>query len=251
MKIYSDRLREGLAAAIDTQMLAGTWQALHPKEVSKAISPAISVFLARARDAILRVLRSILPQAWAEGWVLGQQAARAVLGGLEQVDWGSWTPGDYAAAEAIAGPGLRQLLAAADITIQSIAESRLEELAAVLEATLASDVILRPPLPVPLPPQLSVSSLAAQLQDVLDNPARAELVAQAEIGRAQAEAARAEYAQAGTAEVEISTAEDDKVCPVCDAAAAVGAHPLGTAPMVLLHPRCRCAELPVLAGAHV
>jgi hypothetical protein len=96
---------------------------------------------------------------------------------------------------------------------------------------------------------LSVGDLARQLRDVLDNPSRAELVAQAEIGRAQAEAARAEYAVAGIAEVEISTAEDDKVCPVCDAAQAVGAHPVGSPPMVLLHPRCRCAELPVLAGA--
>ena len=77
----------------------------------------------------------------------------------------------------------------------------------------------------------------------------AELVAQAEIGRAQAEAARREYAEAGTTDVEISTAEDDKVCPVCDAAAKAGAHPLGSPPLVPLHPGCRCAELPVLAGA--
>ena len=46
----------------------------------------------------------------------------------------------------------------------------------------------------------------------------AELVAQAEIGRAQAEAARSVYAEEGVAEIEISTAADDKVCPVCDAA---------------------------------
>lgn len=249
MSIYAGRIREALAGAIDTRKLAETWQALHPTSVTKALGPAVAAILARARDAIMAALRAVLARLWAEGWALGQQAATAVLGGLEQVDWNGWTPGDYAAAEAIAGPGLRQLLADADITIKSIAESRLEELAAVLEATLASDVTLRPPLPEPLPPQLSVSSLAAQLQDVLDNPARAELVAQAEIGRAQAEAARTEYAQAGTAEVEISTAEDDKVCAVCEAARAVGAHPLGTPPMVLLHPRCRCAELPVLAGA--
>ena len=250
MKIYAGRIRDALAAAIDTGKLAEAWQALHPTAVTKAIPSALTVFLARARDAIIAALRAILPQAWTEGWVLGRQAALAVLGGLEEVDWGAWTPGDYAAAEAISGPGLRQLLDAADITIQSIAESRLEELSAVLEETLASDVMHRRPLPAPLEPSLSVGDLARQLRDVLDNPARAELVAQAEIGRAQAEAARTEYAQAGTAEVEISTAEDDKVCPVCDAARAVGPHPLGSPPMVLLHPRCRCAELPVLAGAH-
>jgi hypothetical protein len=217
-------------------------------EATKAISPVLSVFLDRAWTAISGVLKRILPRLYAEGWVLGQQAA-AALTAATGVDWGDWTPGDWEAAEAIAGAGLRELLDDAGIQIKSIADSRVEELADVLEATLASVETKRPPLPEPLPPMLSVGDLARQLEDVLDNPGRAELVAQAEIGRAQAEAARKVYAEQGVAEVEISTAEDGKVCPICDAAAQVGAHPVGTPPMVLLHPRCRCAELPVLAGA--
>lgn len=247
--MYAPLLAGALSDSIDTQKLAEAWQALHPRQVSKAIDPALAAFLAAAREAILRVLGRILPEAWTEGWALGQQAARAVLAGVKAVDWAGWTPGDYAAAEAIAGPGLRQLLSAQGITIQSIASSRLEELSAVLEATLASDEIYRPPLPAPLPPMLSVGDLARQLKDVLDKPERSWLVAQAEIGRAQAEAARVTYAENGVAEVEISTAADAKVCPVCEAAAEVGPHPVGSAPLVLLHPRCRCAELPVLAGA--
>lgn len=213
---------------------------------TKAINPILSVFLGRAWTAISDVLKRILPRLYAEGWVLGQQAATA-LTSATAVDWGAWTPGDWEAAEAIAGAGLRELLGDAGIQIKSIADSRVEELAAVLEATLASEETHRPPLPEPLPPMLSVGDLGRQLEDVLDNPSRAGLVAQAEIGRAQAEAARKVYAEEGVAEVEVSTAEDGKVCPICDAAAEVGAHPVGTPPMVLLHPRCRCAELPVLA----
>ena len=251
--MYTQKIRDALTASIDTGKLAAAWQALHPENVTKAIPPALAAFLAAARDAILAALRAILPQAWTEGWVLGQQAAEAVSDAAARVDWGGWTPGDYEAAEAIAGPGLRLLLDNAGIVIQSIAESRLEELSAVLEATLASDVTALPPVGEPIagephPPVLSVGDLAARLRSVLDNPSRAELVAQAEIGRAQAEAARTSYAQNGVTEVEISTAHDGKVCPVCEAAAAVGPHPVGTAPMVLLHPRCRCAELPVLAS---
>jgi len=79
---------------------------------------------------------------------------------------------------------------------------------------------------------------------VLDNPDRAELVAQAEIARAQASAARQVYAETGRTEVEVSTAEDDKVCPICDAAAKLGAHPLGAEPLVPLHP-----PLPVRGAA--
>lgn len=247
--MYAKQLRDALTGAIDTQKLAEAWQALHPDALSKALTPALRAFLKAARQAITSVLERILPRLWAEGWVLGQQAARKLTQGLAVVDWGDWTPGDYEAAEKIAGAGLRQLLADAGIRIKSIADSRLEELAEVLEATLRSDEVHRPPLPEPLPPMLSVGDLARQLQDVLDNPSRADPVAQAEIGRAQAEAARAVYAEEGISEVEIDTAEDDKVCPICKAAKDAGAHPVGTPPMVLLHPRCRCAELPVLAGA--
>jgi hypothetical protein len=275
VKLYARQIREALTGAIDTGKLAEAWGLLHPgvlgkggrpgrddsqnpslrsagmpaQDVTKAINPVLAAFLARAYTAILSALRAVLGRAWPEGWVLGQLSAQALTAGRETADWGAWTPGDYAAAEAIAGAGLRQLLDSSGIVIQSIAESRLEELSAVLEATLRSDETQRPPLPEPLPPMLSVGDLARQLLEVLDNPDRAELVAQAEIGRAQAEASRAEYAVAGIAEVEISTAEDDKVCPICGAAEKVGAHPLGSPPMVLLHPRCRCAELPVLAGA--
>jgi hypothetical protein len=246
--VYAKRIRAELAAAVDTRKLAEAWQALHPAAV-KAIPDALAAFLQRALDALTAALRRVLPPAWTEGWVLGQQAAQAVLDGTEP-DWGGWTPGDLAAAELIAGPGLRQLLDSEGIVIRSVAETRIEELAEVLEAALSSGITGQPPREPgeEFQPVLSVGDLAARLQDVLDNPSNAELVAQAEIGRAQAEAARTSYAQNGVTEVEISTAHDAKVCAACTAAAEAGPHPVGVPPMVLLHPRCRCAELPVLAS---
>jgi len=248
--VYAGRLQEALATSIDTDRLAEAWQALHPKDVTKSvIPPALSAFLGRAGQAISKGLQGVLTQLWTEGWVLGNRSALAAVDKLADVDWGAWTPGDYEAAQQIAGPGLRQLLADQNIRIKSIADSRLEELSQVLEDTLRSDEITREPGTSPLPPFLSVGDLAGRLRTVLDNPGRAELVAQAEIARAQASAARQVYAETGRTEVEISTAEDDKVCPVCDAAQKLGAHPLGSPPLVPLHPRCRCAELPVLAGA--
>lgn len=300
MSIYAGEVRDALAGSMDTGKLAEAWQALHPKQVSKATPPppsaapaatgaappatldgaaataagamatgALAAFMSRARAAITSALRPVLVNAWTEGWVLGQQSARAVTAPpaqppprppgrpsaprpepgpeavLHDVDWGSWTPGDHAAAEQIAGPGLRQLLGEQNIRIKSIADSRLEELSKILEDTLRSDEIRRKPTG-PLPPFLSVGDLASRLKSVLDNPANAELVAQAEIARAQAAASRQVYAETGRTEVEVSTAEDDHVCARCDAAAKLGPHPLGAEPLVPLHPRCRCAELPVL-----
>jgi len=248
---YAPQVRAAVAGSIDTQKLAEAWVALHPSSVSqaaKAVPPELRAFLSRAGQAISSALKGVLTRLWTEAWMLGNRSALAAVDQMDP-DWGSWTPGDYAAAAQVAGPGLRQLLGEAGIRIRSIADSRLEELSAVLEETLKSDEIRRTPGTAPLPPYLSVGDLAARLKSVLDNPANAELVAQAEIARAQATAARQVYLESGRSEVEISTAEDDEVCAECDAAEKLGAHPVGSPPLVPLHPRCRCAELPVLAGA--
>lgn len=246
MSVYAPRVQAAVAGAVDTRKLAEAWLALHP-ELSKAIPAALSSFLRAAGTAIAEALRGVLVKLWTEGWVLGNRSAMAVADALSP-DWGGWTPGDYAAAQQIAGVGLRDLLSEYGIRIRSIADSRLEELSAVLEETLRSDAIRRTPGTEPLPPFLSVQDLAVRLEAVLDNPANAELVAQAEIARAQATAARQVYAESGVTDVEVSTAEDAKVCPLCEAAAALGPHPLGSPPLVPIHPRCRCAEV-VAAGA--
>jgi hypothetical protein len=250
VSIYAAQVREATAGSVDTDRLAEAWVALHPSAVPQAAKalPELRAFLGRASQAIQRALAPVLTRLWTEGWVLGNRSALAASEGLADVDWGAWKPGDYAAAEQVAGPGLRQLLGEAGIRIKSIADSRLEELSLVLEETLRSDEIRRLPGTEPLPPYLSVGDLASRLKTVLDNPDRAELVAQAEIARAQATAARQVYAETGRTEVEISSAEDDKVCAQCQAAVDLGPHPLGSPPLVPIHPRCRCSELPVLAG---
>lgn len=245
--MYAGRVREAMAGSIDTTRLAEAWAALHPKDVTKAISPVLSAFLARASQAIQNALRAVLTRLWTEAWVLGNRSALAAAESLADVDWGGWTPGDYAAAEQIAGPGLRQLLGEAGIRIKSIADSRLEELSAVLEETLRSDEITREPTG-PLPPFLSVGDLAGRLRTVLDNPDRAELVAQAEIARAQVAAAYQVYAETGRTMIDVSTAEDDHVCVICEALEKANPHPLGSV-ILPAHPRCRCAPLPVLEPA--
>ena len=248
MSIYARQIRHALDGAVDTDKLAEAWRALHPGDVSKAIPAALSQFLAAAARAITGALAAVLPDAWTEGWVLGQVSAQALTGAGE-VDWGEWTPGDPRAAAVVAGPGLQQLLAEQNVRIKSIVQTRLQDLAAELEATLASNEVHRPPLPQPLPPVLSVGDLSRRLKAVLSNPSNAELVAHTEIARAQAQASRTVYRETGVTDVIVSTAEDDKVCPVCQAAEEAGPHPIGQPPMVPIHPRCRCAELPVLEPA--
>ena len=194
--MYAQRIRTALTGAIDTAKLAQAWAAIHPgafddeastASATKAVNPALAAFLARAAAAIRDALAAVLGQLWPEAWVLGQQAAQAVLEGAK-VDWRGWTPDDHAAARQIAGDGLRRLLADADIHIQSIAETRVGELADVLEAALASDVREIEPYHKPpgvysmqdvLPARNSIGDLAAKLENVLDNPSRAKMVARA------------------------------------------------------------------------
>ena len=250
MNVYTGRIRDALKGSMDTRALAEAWQALYPGSLAKAgdMSPVLAQFLQRAYQALLAALQAVLGKLWPEGWVLGQQAARAVVGAAE-VDWRGWTPGDHRAAEAIAGAELRRLLDESGIRIRSIAETRLEELADVLEQTLASDVTAIP-AEGPQPPVLSVGDLTRQLRDVLDRPGNAELVAWTEIARAQAEGARAAYAEAGHPEEDLITAHYARVCPHCEELAAANPHALGSIAMPV-HPRCRCAILPALAGQGV
>lgn len=269
--MYAARTREALRGAVDARKLAQEWAGLYPlalKAVASNVAanadrplhlakadagdPRVTQFLQAAYAAILAALRAVIHRMATEGWVLGQQAAQAVLGALEEQgqprpDWRGWAPGDHEAAAKVAGAGLRELLGQAGIRIKSIADSRIEELADVLEQTLASDVTAIT-AEGPLPPRLSVGDLARQLEQVLDNPERAELVAWTEISRAQAEAARTVYAESGYPMVDWITAGDARVCPLCEAAQASNPHALGAAPLVPMHPRCRCAEIPVLAS---
>jgi hypothetical protein len=258
VKVYAERIRHEMKGAVDTRKVAEAWAALHPAAfkslaaadlaehaAAKAIPSALTAFLSRFGQAIANALRNVLPDAWTEGWVLGQQSAEAVSADLADVNWASWTPGDVEAAVEVAGAGLRALLADQDITIQSIAESRLEELADVLAEFIGSDVAIRPELPAPLPPQFSVQMLADELENVLDNPSRAYMVAQSEIARAQGAAAEWVFRQMNIMQVQISTAADARVCERCAAAEAAGPRPVGTYHLGL-HPLCRCALIPVM-----
>lgn len=257
-RIYAGKLRHELKSAIDTRKLAEAWAALHPQGfTAKALDPSLQAFLARARDAIMAALAKILPGAWTEGWALGQQSALASAASLSgpsatvpAVDWGEWEPGDVEAAYQVAGSGLRDLLASQEITIKSIAGSRLEELGDILARYISSSETERPYLPEPVPPMYSVDALADELEGVLDNPERAMMVAHTEIARAQSQAAQWVFQSIGVTQVQVSTADDRRVCPRCQAAEDAGAQPVGTY-SVPLHPMCRCAivaAMPPLAA---
>jgi SPP1 gp7 family putative phage head morphogenesis protein len=97
---------------------------------------------------------------------------------------------------------------------------------------------------------LVAGATAAAIMALLVNVNSAAMVAQTEVTRAMAAGAAEVYRLNGDNLVEWVTAEDDHVCPLCDANEAAGPQFLGhafpsgaTAPPQ--HPRCRCALIPV------
>lgn len=160
------------------------------------------------------------------------------------IDWNAWIPGDSPAAAASAGKRLRKLIAAARIELP-MTSARIDEVAAILEATLAAQALAGPVT-------YSVQSLAAQLASVLDDPAAATPVAHTMMTLARSAAAVAGYLESGVTHVEWSAARDSRVCPDCRANSMAGPLLIGQ-PFPsggLLPPGCqgcRCALLPGVA----
>jgi hypothetical protein len=158
------------------------------------------------------------------------------------IDWNAWKPGDSPAAAASAGDRLRELAAAARIELPMTSE-RLDEVSAILEATLAPQALAGPVT-------YSVQSLAAQLASVLDDPADATPVAHTLMTLAQSAAAIAGYLESGVTHVEWSAARDSRVCPDCRANSLAGPLPIGQ-PFPsggLLPPGCQGCRCALLAG---
>jgi hypothetical protein len=157
------------------------------------------------------------------------------------IDWNAWKPADSPAAASGAGDRLRELAAAARVDLP-MTSARVDEVSAILEATLAAQARTGP--------VTSVQSLAAQLASVLDDPADATPVAHTLMTLARSAAAIAGYLESGSTHVEWSAARDSRVCPDCRANSLAGPLPIGQAfpSGGLLPPGCQGCRCALLAG---
>lgn len=187
-----------------------------------------------------------------EGTLAGRRSAQAVidakLDGLDldnpavvvSVNWDGWKPGHPEAARKIlSADGVevhwRDLLARDGITIESIAEGRLDEIAIVLADGLERGA--------------SPDEIATALRGVLDDSVWARKVAVTETNRALSAATLDEYAESGVDGKSWMTAFDQRVCKICKRNEDEGAIPLDAEfPSGQLHPPghpwCRCGLLP-------
>lgn len=233
---YAPLISRALLGQINPEQLTEAWL-LH-KADSGPVAAALH-WLGERVAGVVRALTRVFTGVYTEGYWTGQASAEALLS-AGVVDWGGWTPGDPEAAriliERTGGQlGLQRLLSAAGVTIGSVAQHRLGELAEVLADGIAAGT--------------NADALTRKVAAVLDDPKWAYLVALTEITRAVTAATLDSYGERGTRRADWFTALDDRVCPVCHGNAAAGpvavGHPFpsgDTGPPA--HPNCRCALAP-------
>lgn len=255
--VWAPRIRKALRRALNTRALAEAWLAASHPALRKAdeadlpddfsdqpdgpdvYGPDPGGWLAEYGVDLTTVLAALIVGLWVEGYAIGDLSATAVLTGTADVDWSRWTPGDADAARLVLDEngrnGLKLLLDQAGISIRSIAAGRLDKLAQALADALARGD--------------SSAALAAALRGILDDPAWADMVAITELARATSTASMNSYRANGIEATYWASADDDRVCPLCEENEAQGAVPLGAAfpsgdPQPPIHPLDRCCLLP-------
>ncbi|MFE2712222.1 phage portal protein [Streptomyces mirabilis] len=254
------RIRRAMRNAVDVRRLAEQWIAERAIVVKADEADLGGVESAGGDEAVIRTDHDavgwltahgvalgtalvFINQLHAEGYVIGERAATAVVSGHATVDWSTWKPGHADAARLVsptgAANGLETLLADAGITIRSVAATRMDKLAQALSDALARGD--------------SADTLAGDLRGILDDPAWAERIAVTEISRAVSAATLNIYRANGITQVSWLTAPDQRTCVICINNESAGAIPVGAnfpsgASAPPQHPSCRCCLLPETSG---
>lgn len=188
---------------------------------------AVASLRALRADAYLAGAKDGIEQLAQHGRTADSLIAQAVI----RVDWDHWEPGHLPAADLLDGTGLRDLLDQAGIEIKGISDTTRERIASVLADGVRTGA--------------NTQDIAAQLDKVLHNRARAKLIARTETNRAMTRAATETYRRDGVSEWNLVTAPG--ACAICLAVQAADPHPVGdVADEPPIHPACRCATAPVV-----
>lgn len=163
---------------------------------------------------------SALEKLYRDAYAAGTKAAAAVLAKAD--------------TDTVAGP-LADLLKLAGEIWQSIAGWTSDRIATVVTQQLADG------------DHADVRSIAKAINEIVDDPDRAHMIAQTECTRAMVTAAHATYVDAGVEHIEFLTADDDLVDDECAENEDQGPIPITSKfehGMPPVHPRCRCTIIP-------
>jgi len=241
---HADRIQRAFKKAIDSDEIVTAW--------FQTYVGVDSVTPAQARDWVQihahpkkQLLVTALTPIYADGYVLGQTAAKVRIKAelnkavtepkVGVVDWETWKPGNQAAAALIRPKaGLQGLLDRRGITIDGITSTKLNRIGTVLAQALETGVTPR-----------QVSILVDQ---VVNDPEQALIIAQTEMSRAVSVASRELYADSNVEMVEWLVAAGCDDCQENADASPIGIDdefPSGdTEPPA--HPNCMCSLAPYI-----
>jgi len=237
---HADRIRKGFQKAFNADDIVERWFHSHIGSESTTTQQARDW----ARTSITpdkKYLLDALKPLYADGWVLGTVSGQYMLRGIEKapsvgvVNWDTWTPGNQAASALIKPKGgLQNLLDRRNIVLDGITDTKLNRIGTVLGQALAVGITPK-----------DVSILVDQ---VINDPQQALVIAQTEMSRAVSVASRDLYETSGVEQVEWLVAIGCEDCQENADASPIGideVFPSGdTEPPA--HPNCMCALAPYM-----
>ncbi|MDQ0241171.1 phage portal protein [Arthrobacter bambusae] len=218
--------------------LTDLWREADLQSAITATDGVGDVALGVFRDVARRVLsgsvqpstlEQVITNAWADAYHVGIMAAQKQMGDVVP-NWSTWEPG-MTDANKITALGWKEALDASGHTIKDVADTTIRRLA----NRIADGVNAGDPSDV----------IGRSLREILDDPARAEMIAQTETARMLTNAAMAQYQALGLNEwVWVTSA--GACSSIC--APNEGKHfPVGES-LIPAHPFCRCAASPLIEG---
>ena len=235
------KVRRAFKDVLHGDEIAQAWAETHP--AGGSISPQMARDWAHVHiTASKKPMENALSRIYAEGYVVGEQAAESVLAhlkGLQKapqatarvINWATWNPGNQAAA-ALVKPkgGLANLLATRRISVaDEVIYTKLDRIGTALGRGLELGY--------------TTPQIAQMIDTVINDPQHALVIAQTEMSRAVSIATRDRYETAGVEQVEWLVAEGCDECQENADASPIGigdTFPSGDSEPPA-HPNCMCS----------
>jgi SPP1 gp7 family putative phage head morphogenesis protein len=241
---YSPAIATALENMVDAVPLASIIDSVSGLLVKSAETDALAQAV-RAKlsgtqlstDALEQIIRQVIVDGYLAGGHAGmlQVGAHAVtlsgaMGAAEvNTDWGSWVPGNTAAALKDADGGLRALLDGSNITVKGIAQTTLDQIGNKIASGLAAGD--------------PSDKIGRDIRSDVGAKFRADMIAHTETARAVTSATFDVYQANDIEEWDLLDSSDTN--DECADIAAAGPYPAGdmtNAPPI--HPMCRCSSAP-------
>ena len=150
-------------------------------------------------------------------------------------DWSKWTPGDSEAAAKVKGPGLQRLLDDKGLTsaLDDLTQTQISRIGNALAASLSAGD--------------SVDTAANSIAEVVDDDARAWVIADTEVARSMVAASMDTYTANDVTQWDLVTS--DGACEDCIDVESNNPHDVSDdEDQPPNHPVCRCAASPHMGG---